>query len=581
MGNLDPVADSSLPRGPRKPSPIERALAFAGRHRVAVPVAAGTFAVIALVTFVSLALDLRSPPALRARMGGVTLPDGPEFEAAHEAAARAYLARPFTITIPGADEKLEVTKDELGITLDRQKLAFQVGELRDPHSATRVASKRSRKTEIALPPPVALDVEAALSTLYRLKNKADRFPKDARIDVDARRIVPEQHGRWLDLHGTLARIQAAILEGRDEAEGVVWTTPPKLTEAELAKVEYDEVLGFFETRYSRNQKYEARTYNLWLAASKLDGHVLLPGDVFDFNEVVGPRDEANGYKVATVIAQGELVDGLGGGTCQIAGTLHGAAIFSGLEIVERRPHSRPSSYIKMGLDATVVYPTITLKLRNPFPYPVVLRETVKDGIVRAEVLGPKGQKKTVTFIRKIDGFAPFQEVFREDPQLPKGVKVLAQRGIPGFRLHRYRLIRDGSFAERERWNDYYPPTTQIIRVGTGDMPKDSVKIADDPHPEYVADAYLMMMQGPEVKNPKGMIEVREAGVSGRYGWTERMGFSHWSPGRRTGEGEGEACLEASCAKPSSKQAKAQGDAIKKAAVQREAPKKAPPKKASR
>lgn len=571
MGNLDPVADSSPHRAPRQPSPFERALAFAGRHRVAVPVAAGAFAVIALVTSVALALDLRSPPALRARMGEVTLPDGADLEAAHEAAARAYLARPFTITIPGGDETLEVSKDELGITLDRQKLAFQVAELRDAQSATRAAAKRARKTEIALSPPVSLDVEAALSTLYRLKNKADRFPVDARIDVDARRIVPEQHGRWLDLHGTLARIQGAILEGRDEVEGVVWTMPPKLTEAELAKVEYDEVLGFFETRYSRNKKYEARTYNLWLAASKLDGHVLLPGDVFDFNEVVGPRDEANGYKVATVIAQGELVDGLGGGTCQIAGTLHGAAVFSGLEIIERRPHSRPSSYIKMGLDAAVVYPTITLKLRNPFPYPVVLRETVKDGIVRAEVLGPKGQKKTVTFIRKIDGFTPFQEVYRDDPQLPKGVKVLAQRGIPGFRLHRYRLIRDGAFAERERWNDYYPPTTQIIRVGTGDMPKDSVKIADDPHPEYVADAYLMMMQGPEVENPKGIIEVREAGVSGRYGWTERMGFSHWSPGKR-GEGEGEA---------SSKQAKAQGDAAKKAAAQREAPKKAPQKKASR
>src|SRR5690606_712258 len=110
----------------------------------------------------------------------------------------------------------------------------------------------------------------------------------------------------------------------------------------------------------------------------------------------------------------------------------------------RRPHSRPSSYIKMGLDAAVVYPTITLRLRNPFPHPVVLRETVKDGIVRAEVLGPKGQKKTVTYIRKIDGFTAFQEIEREDPKLPKGVKVLAQRGVPGFRLHRYRVVRDGA-----------------------------------------------------------------------------------------------------------------------------------------
>jgi len=543
--------------------------------------AAGVFATAGLVLFTSLALDHRSPPSPRITSAGVTLTEGAGLEAGHEAAARAYLAKPFTITLPGSDEKLEVSKDELGVAIDRTKLALQLAELRNPESATRSAAKRSRRAEIALPPPVSLEIETALAALYRLKNRVDRFPKDARIDVDRRRIVGEQEGRWLDLHGTLARVQAAIQEGRHEIEGVVWTKPPKLTEAALAKVEYDEVLGFFETRYSRNKKYEDRTYNLRLAASKFDGHVLLPGDEFDFNEVVGPRDEASGYKVATVIAQGELVDGLGGGTCQVAGTLHGAAMFSGLEIVERRPHSRPSSYIKMGLDATVVYPTITLKLRNPFPYPVVLRETVKDGIVRAEVLGPKGQKKTVTYIRKIDGFSAFQELEREDPKLPKGVKVLAQRGVPGFRLHRYRLVRDGAFAVRERWNDYYPPTAQIIRVGTGDMPKDSVKIADDPHPEYVADAYLMMMQGPEVESSKGMIEVREAGVSGRYGWTERAGFSHWSPGKRTGEGEGEACLEASCAQPSSRGAKAQEKApAKKTATQRETAKKGGVEKAA-
>ena len=513
---------------------------------------------------------------MRISLAGVTL-EGDELEARHEAAARAYLARPFTITLPGSDEKLELRKDELGVTLDRRKLGFQLDELRDPKSATRQASKRSRRAEVKLPPPVALDVEDAFSSLYRLKYKVDRFPEDARIDIDERRIIAEQEGRWLDLHGTLARIQGALLEGRDHVEAVVWTKPPKLTEAALAEVEYDEVLGFFETRYSRSRKYEDRTYNLRLAASKFDGHVLMPGEEFDFNEVVGPRDEANGYKVATVIAQGELVDGIGGGTCQVAGTLHAAAMFAGLEILERRPHSRPSSYIKMGLDAAVVYPTITLRLRNPFPHPVVLRETVKDGIVRAEVLGPKGQKKTVTYIRKIDGFTAFQEIEREDPKLPKGVKVLAQRGVPGFRLHRYRVVRDGAFAERERWNDYYPPTAQIIRVGTGDMPKDSVRIIDDPHPEYVADAYLKMMQGPEVDNPKGMIEVREAGVSGRYGWTERAGFSYWSPGRRTREGEGEACLEVSCARPSRR--KGPDKAVsKKPAAQRNASKKAPSKK---
>src|SRR5690606_30151838 len=120
-------------------------------------------------------------------------------------------------------------KGELGVVLDRRKLGFQRTELGEPTSATREEAKRSRRSELKLPPPVSLDLDEALSSLYRLKNEVDRFPKDARIDIDERRIVAEQDGRWLDLHGTLARIQAAIFEGRDQLEAVIWTKPPKLT----------------------------------------------------------------------------------------------------------------------------------------------------------------------------------------------------------------------------------------------------------------------------------------------------------------------------------------------------------------
>src|SRR5690606_18691689 len=172
-------------------------------------------------------------------------------------------------------------------------------------------------------------------------------------------------GFHLDVYGTLARVDAALRRGAREVEAVGERVRPRVVASQLADVRFDEVLGYFETRYSQSARYRARTYNLRLAASRLDGTVLLPGETFDFNEVVGPRDEANGYKVAPVIAQGELVDGIGGGTCQISGTLHGAAFFAGLEIVERVPHSRPSSYIKLGMDAAVAYPTINFRVRNP------------------------------------------------------------------------------------------------------------------------------------------------------------------------------------------------------------------------
>jgi hypothetical protein len=262
--------------------------------------------------------------------------------------------------------------------------------------------------------------------------------------------------------------------------------------------------------------------------------VLLPGEIFDFNGVVGPRDEANGYKVAPVIAQGELVDGIGGGTCQISGTLHGAAFFAGLEIVERYPHTRPSAYIKLGLDATVGYPTINFRIRNGFPFPIVLHETVKNGVVRAEVLGP-ARSRTVTLVRRVLDVIPYEEVERPDKDLPRGLRVLGQRGVPGFKLRRYRIVREGVHAERQRWDDVYPPTPQIIRVGMGEMAIDERKIEDDPHPEYLADELLIMTQGadPEEQSEGTQTESREPGKTGVAGWTEAAGMPFFRS--RTGE----------------------------------------------
>ena len=133
---------------------------------------------------------------------------------------------------------------------------------------------------------------------------------------------------------SLARLDAAVTRGDDHVDAAVERIEPRLARAALGNVEFGKVLGWFETRYSQADKSKDRTYNLRQAASKLDGTVVLPGEIFDFNATVGPRDEAHGYRVAPVIAQGELVDGLGGGTCQISGTLHGAALFGGLDIVE-------------------------------------------------------------------------------------------------------------------------------------------------------------------------------------------------------------------------------------------------------
>ncbi|GMV18528.1 MAG: hypothetical protein AMXMBFR56_67520 [Polyangiaceae bacterium] len=432
----------------------------------------------------------------------------------------------------GEGQKRELQIGRLGAEIDKVRVSQLVRDCRDATSPLRMSRRGASEQEVVLPVPIVLDTDAVVGVLLRLKDEVDRLPVDARLDLEKRTLTPEISGRLLDVDATLLELRRAIASGETSAKAVFELRRPKRVAAELGDVKFDAVLGWFETKYNRGDKYLARTFNLRLAASKLDGTVLLPGETFDFNEVVGARDEANGYKVAPVIAEGELVDGIGGGTCQISGTLHGATFFAGLDMVERYPHTRPSSYIKMGLDATVVYPTINFRVKNAFDFPVVLHQTVKNGVVRAEVLGPR-RVRTVTLIRRIDGAIPYEQVERDDPNLPEGVRVLSQRGVAGFKLHRYRIVREGEHAVRERWNDLYPPTTQIVKVGRGAMPQDSVAKKHDEHPEYLADELLVMTQGVDVRANDGestgrdMSESREPGKYGEARWTEKAGMPYF------------------------------------------------------
>ncbi len=439
---------------------------------------------------------------------------------------RRYAVGELKLRVPsttgGAPRELVVTRADFGLEIDRLRLSEFVNEALRPGSPiARAHALAAPGTNLEVPLPLKIDGDRALSKLVDLKATVDTFPRDAAIDLDARTIRPEEVGYRLDVYGTLARLEAAFRRGDTAVDAVVDEVKPARTAAQLEGVKFESVLGWFETRYNPAKRLEDRKFNLSLAASKLDGRVVMPGEVFDFNAVVGPRDEAHGYRVATVIAQGELVDGIGGGTCQISGTLHAAAFFAGLEIVERYPHSRPSSYIKLGLDATVSYPNITYRFRNPFDFPIVLHEKVAGGIVRAEILGP-ARKLTVSYFRRIDDVLPFEETERESEKLPAGARVVVQRGIPGFVATASRLVRDGAYGERTKWTEKYPPTTQIVAVGKG--PEDlEPKLKEDAHPEYIVDEYLVVTQGPGVKDG-GMSEARTPGRTGDAGWIERMGF---------------------------------------------------------
>lgn len=253
-----------------------------------------------------------------------------------------------------------------------------------------------------------------------------------------------------------------------------------MTRDALARIDVSRVLASFDTYFSRRGDQEPRARNIEAAAARVDGLVVRPGEVESFNDVVGARNEANGFFKAFEIYKGEFVEGMGGGTCQVASTVHAAAFFGGLDVVERLPHSRPSAYIPVGLDATVVYPTVNLKFRNPFTFPVVFRATVTGNALHVNLLG--ADKPVAVELRKeILETTPFDRKVVEDRAFAQPKRT--QKGADGVELRRSRILAFAHGPTRvETSIDRYPPTLEIWKVPPGYDANLLPPLGEDPPP---------------------------------------------------------------------------------------------------
>jgi vancomycin resistance protein YoaR len=203
----------------------------------------------------------------------------------------------------------------------------------------------------------------------------------------------------------------------------------------------------------------------------MDGLVIQPGQEISFNEISGDRTEKEGYKVAHVISGGEMVDGMAGGSCQISTTLHGAAFFAGLDITATTPHSRPSTYVPLGLDSTVVYPQVDLKVRNPYDFPVAVRYRVARGEAEVEILGKEKPFDKIEFVREVIEQHPFKTVTREDNTIGVGHIVIDQPGFPGYKMTRTRNIyKGGKVIKTKKWTLNYKPVVEYVRMGINPNP---------------------------------------------------------------------------------------------------------------
>ena len=256
-----------------------------------------------------------------------------------------------------------------------------------------------------------------------------------------------------------AKLSAAIIPALSKMG--VSRTASVLPEVVKAKVTTEmagglgikDVIGTFTTNYPYA---EYRLINIHRAAQWMDGTIVRPGEIFSYNKAVGERTEARGFVPGIMIDNGVFKKDLGGGVSQVATTTWNAAWFSGLELVQHKPHSFYISRYPAGRESTVAWPNVDVKFKNNSGHPIFVDTSFTKSSVTVSIYGTKfvdvesesGPK--TNFVE--------HEIYEED-----SIDCIFQEGVDGFSITVDRILKkDGIEFKREKYRTRYIPEDRVI-----------------------------------------------------------------------------------------------------------------------
>ena len=304
----------------------------------------------------------------KVRLRGDTLDPGVTTAEAEAAAKKARGALSEELVLRAEGEKWMVPPDRLGSAMD--------------------VTKQDGKIDVGLNGD---RLDGVLTNVY---NDLTVKPVEAGYDFDSDGDVivePSHEGRSVEGEKLLDAIQGGIFEGKHEYQVSTTVQKPKYTTAELEANKPTELLGSYHTNYTATSDHsQARVNNLDLASHAISGTFLAPGEIYSMNDTVSDVN----YQASHVIVNGATSTDLGGGLCQVTSTLYNAALYAGLEIVERNPHDTQLPYIRPGMDATVWFGDqygngeLDMRFKNTTDGYILLEEYVaNDNYIYAEVYG--------------------------------------------------------------------------------------------------------------------------------------------------------------------------------------------------
>jgi vancomycin resistance protein YoaR len=305
--------------------------------------------------------------------------------------------------------------------------------------------------------------------LESIKKECDSTAKNAEMVYNNGKFTfkRERVYRNLDIDRSLELVENQLLN-RDFSEAglIVEEKKPEITYDKIKVI--DSVLSSFSTKFNRSDIN--RTDNIKLACSRINNRLLMPGETFSMNSMLGPRTHENGYKQAPIIFKNELVPGTGGGVCQVSSTLYNSVLLAGLDVTEREHHSMTLSYISPGRDATITEDSIDFKFVNNLEHPICISARVSGNTLDISILGKRSSDGTVIKLRTktIGVYKPKPEKIVVDHSLPLGQKVIDQKARNGIRVVLYReAYKDGKLQWSEKLTeDYYKPLQGVTKVST-------------------------------------------------------------------------------------------------------------------
>ncbi len=295
----------------------------------------------------------------------------------------------------------------------------------------------------------------------------DRQMQDATFEeADGEvKIYDEVIGVKVDKANTAYTIEKNREEGKSYSIPVEIQLPNVKADT-LKKTLFKDVLSEFKTNYSSSSANRAS--NIELAASKINGTVLKPGEEFSFNTIVGKRTTESGFKTAHAYSSGKVIDEVGGGICQVSSTLYTAVLYADLQVTERRSHQMTVSYVPLGQDATVNYGTQDFKFKNNSNYPIKILANGRNRTLTVKILGYKEESKyTIRLINVKTATYPFKTVETVDNTLAPGKVVVDQNGSDGYKVESFRAYYEGDkLATKQSLGvSNYNASDKIVRKG--------------------------------------------------------------------------------------------------------------------